>query len=163
MMTIRYELTEAEFCRAHRTHLRQSLFTVKNVMLLSFALLLGFLQAQALGPQSWATRIFFALWCGVVGFILYAYWALPPRLFRRFYSQNPGTEIELKKGPEGPMDVRQGESQRRLQAEDVSHVTRQRDLLLIHPKNGVPIAIPERALASSEDQDTLHGFLARSL
>ncbi len=162
-MNLHYQLTPLEFRQAHRTHLRRTLFTLKNLLLLSFALFLGFLQAQALGPQSWANRCFGLIAIAVIGFIAYSYVTLPKRLYRRFHSSDPVTVLELKQGSSGALEVRQGEIRRTFEAQDISHVTRQRGLLLIHPQGGVPIAIPERALASCEDQDTLHAFLARSL
>lgn len=162
-MTLHFQLTSVEFHQAHRTHLRRTLFTPKNLVLLSFALFLGFLQAQALGPQSWATRCFGLIAVAVIGFLAYSSITLPSRLYRRFHRNDPDTVLELKKGSAGILDVRQGEVRRTYEAQDISHVTRQRGLLLIHPKGGVPIAIPERALASNKDQDELHAFLARSL
>ena len=162
-MILRYELSKSEFCRAHRAHLRSTLVTLKNLGLLTLALLLGLLQAQALGPQSWATRLFGLIWLGVVGFIAYAYWMLPPRLFNRLYRSSPETEIELISKTSDNIEIKQGHSRRRLKADAITHVSRQNGLLLIHPKDGVPIVIPERALASDEDQETLRLFLARSL
>ncbi|MCM2322663.1 MAG: YcxB family protein [Oligoflexia bacterium] len=152
---IGFELTENEFLRAHRLHLRRSLLTFRNLVALTFALTLGALQVALFGSEQWALRVFALLWLAVLLFAAYAFLLLPLRLYRRDPRHSARQEGVLS--DEG-IRLRQGTSEVLHEWSGISRTFENAEFFLLVPHGGLPIAVPKRALGSVE-VTRFRGFL----
>ena len=146
---LRFELTESEFCKAHRGHLQRSLFSIKNIVLLTTALAIGAIQAQMFGGADWALKIFGLLWILVLAFMGWAYVFLPGRLFRG--SPRHSGPQRIRTEADG-LTLEQGDRRHFMPWSEISRVGEADGAVLVSPRHGVPILVPERAFASPEDR-----------
>jgi hypothetical protein len=141
---IKFSLSEALFCRAHRAHLRRSLFRAKNLFLITIALMIGAVQTQLFGGADWALQVFTGLWIAVIGLVLYVYLWMPGRIYRR----NPSYSCEqtIKVDETG---IQSGS--RILSWEELARgIEVYKDFLLVRPEHHIPWVIPRSAFQSDE-------------
>jgi hypothetical protein len=155
----RFQLSLGEFRKAHQTHLRQSLFTIKNLVLLTTALGIGSIQAQMFGGADWALRIFVGLWCLVLAFMAWAYLYLPERLYRK--SERHSSEQRIQTEDDG-LTLEQGGIKNFLEWGEISRVSESDGSVLLHRKHHIPILIPARAFSSAEERASFHERVERA-
>jgi hypothetical protein len=156
---LKYQLTESEFCKAHRNHLQRSLFSIKNLVLLTTALGIGAIQAAMFGGTDWALRIFAGLWVLVVAFAAWAFTQLPARIYRN--SQRHSGQQRLQTEEHG-ITVEQGGEKAFLEWKDIAGVTEAEGAVLLRRTHGVPIFIPERAFATAEERASFRERVERA-
>jgi hypothetical protein len=156
---LRFQLSESEFCKAHRGHLQRSLFSIKNLVLLTTALGIGAIQAQMFGGSDWAIRVFAGLWLLVVLFAAWAYAFLPGRLYRG--SDRHSGPQRLQTEQDG-ITLEQGDRKIFLAWNEISGVSETNGWVLLNRRNEVPIFIPERAFASAEERASFHERVERA-
>jgi hypothetical protein len=156
---LQYQLSEGEFCKAHRSHLQRSMFTVKNLVLLTTALGIGAIQAQMFGGADWALRVFAGLWLVVLVFMVWAYVFLPGRLYRNGERYSGAQRLQTE---EGGFTLQQGDRKGFLAWSEVVRVSESEGSVLLHRKQQVPILIPERAFGSAEQRASFHERVERA-
>lgn len=146
--TLRFDLSEGEFTRAHRVHLKRSLLTVKNLIFVSFALAIAASQAQVFGTGGMAGKIFALIWAGIISLAVYAYVALPGRLYRRWHATSTAHEITFGNTA---LDVRAGDFAHSYPWDTLSRVLFSQEDAFIYPKQGVPVIVPTRVFESADE------------
>lgn len=159
---VKFQLSENEFCRAHRVHLRRSLLTGWNVLLLTIALALASAQAQVLGGAEWAGRFFLGLWALVVVLMGYGYFELPRRLFRRS-ARYSGEQTLAIDGDGVSLTTEGGKSY--LGWEEISRAQETVGFFFIYSreKGALPILLPVRACGDDQTAEAVRGFLRKKL
>lgn len=156
----RFRLTESEYSAAHRAHLRRSLFTVKNLFLVTTALAIGAVQAQLFGGAEWALRVFAGLWCAIVFLVLFVYVRMPGQIYRR----HPGMsgEQEIRVDDQGAEWIIDGIS-KRLSWEEITKASDDPDSIYLHSHHGLPWILPKSVFRSEEQLRAFDQFVARKL
>ena len=147
---IRFQLSEAEFRKAHQIHLKRSLFTIKNVMLLSIAFGLGAIQAQMFGGVGWAGKVFAGLWGVTFLFMFYAYSQLPIRLYRRNSKYQLEQEYTFN---EDGIHHRQGDAEDDILWTSISQLVDGPGFLLIYSDRHLPDLLPKKEIGSAFELD----------
>lgn len=141
---INFLLSESLFCRAHRAHLRRSLFRAKNLFLITIALMIGAVQTQLFGGADWALQVFAGLWIAVVGLILYVYVWMPGRIYRRNSEFSSQQLIRVDS-----TGIQKGNHQ--LTWEELAQgIEVYSDFLMVRPEHSIPWIIPRSAFRSDE-------------
>lgn len=146
---LKFRQSEAEFSAAHRAYLRESLVTVKTLIAVSFALLLGLAQARVFGRSSGIFMIFIGLWLAVIGLIAVVYVMMPGRIYRKHPELAEEQKVVVK--TDG-VDWMAGKSHRVIPWKEISRVS------IDHPKfaylylrYGYPQVLPKEAFSSIDD------------
>lgn len=159
---LNFKLSEVDFVRAHRVHLRRTLLTGKNVVLVSFALAIGAIQAQMFGGFDAALKIFAGLWVVVILFMLYAWLQLPGKLYRR-RGENE-VEYNLRYDDEG-LRIDRGGVVREFSWKQVAYTAQSGGFVLLYFTSdanyggGLPFVVPERAFDYVDDIARLHDLV----
>jgi hypothetical protein len=149
LLELRYRISEAEFVRAHRAHLRRSLLTLRTGVLVLFALAIAALEAQVLGGASWALGIFCGLWALLVGVIGFTFFVQPGRIYRG----NPGYSEEQRLWVEETgLRLFSGERVEHFPWEELKEIVHAGEFVLVERPHRVPWVIPERAMEKGWDR-----------
>ncbi len=156
----RFTLSQEEFSRAHRHHLRRSFLTAKNFILISFALMIAGLQAQVLGPTGWASSLFLGIWVAVIAWSIYAYWKLPMHLYRR--DPRHGMEHVLTANRSG-LALESGGKKYFSAWDQIVRTAENSEFWFIYASSPLPTLIPKRAFESWESQEAFRAYVAERL
>ncbi|MCM2276669.1 MAG: YcxB family protein [Oligoflexia bacterium] len=154
---VAFVLSESEFVRAHRVHLRRSLLTFKNALALTFALGLGMVQAAIFGGEDWALRVFGLLWVMVIGFAAYSFVQLPRTLFRRQSRYSGPQEAVL--ASDGVRLRFQGGPEELRSWSELTETFEDHEFFFFRLRHGVPWIVPKRAFASPAEAARFRSFL----
>jgi hypothetical protein len=152
-----FRLSEDQFCEAHRTYLRHSLLTVKNLFLVTIALLIGLVQSQLFGVAEWVFWVFAGIWIAILGLVLFVYIWMPARVYRsrRGYSEAQKLVVD-----EEGLDWRAGD-QHRLMA--WKEIVRASDLhpeyVYFHLRHGFPEILPKEVFESEDELKAFDRFV----
>ena len=160
--SLRFQLPEPEFCRAHRLHLRRTLLNVKNIVLVTMAIGLAALQTQVLGPANWAGRLFGILWLLLLLLMVYAFLRLPSRLYHRKPALQGEFQLELDKDGISLHSVSTDEKEW-LDWTTLSRTSENREFFLFYFGASLPLIIPKRAFGSPEKIEEFRQFVGERL
>lgn len=146
---LRFLLSEALFCRAHRAHLRRRLFRAKNLFLVTIALLMGAVQTQLFGGADWALEVFALLWVAVIGLVIAVYIWMPRRIYRRS-PQYSGEQL-IRVNDVGVERTGSGSQPERLTWDELTRSLEiHTDFLVVRSEHRIPWVIPRSAFANEE-------------
>jgi hypothetical protein len=149
----RFQLTKEQFQEAHRAYLRQSLLTVKNLFLITIALLIGLVQAQLFGQANWILWIFGGAWLAVVGLCVFVYVWMPGRIFHARPSRAAIQDVAVD---QDGLNWKAGEKHRLIAWKDVSRASDLHpDYVYFHLHHGLPEVLPKSVFRTN---DELHAF-----
>ena len=155
-----FELSETEFTEAHRNHLRGSLLTGKNLILISLALGLAALQAQVLGPNSSVSVIFLGLWVAIIAFTAFAYLWLPIRFYRKNRGYQESQKITFTS------DHVEWKRLDRVDETPWTEVLRTREspaFYYFYSKGGLPMILPKKVFSSEVERADFRDYVADKL
>lgn len=156
--TFRFTLSEPQFCRAHRDHLRRHFLNPKSLALITLALGVGSIQARMFGNDNVAIWAFGALWLGILGFMAYAFMQLPRKLYRRDADHLAEHEFQVA---DGQLKYRAGASEQLLDASKISRLHTNREFIFIYGASALPWIIPRSVFGGEAEIQELFSFLKK--
>ena len=156
-----FSLSEVRFREAHRAYLRHSLLSIKNLFLVTIALMIGAVQAQIFGTANWVLWIFGGLWLGVVGLAIFVYFQMPGRIYKRRIELSG--EQKLVVDAEG-VDWSNLAGRRLISWKEIDRASDiHPDYVYLHLRHGLPQIIPKDALKNEEDLEAFDRFVHRQI
>ncbi len=157
----RFQLTEVQFREAHRAYLRHSLLTVKNLFLVTIALMIGMVQTQLFGAANWVLWIFGSIWLAVVGLSIFVYIWMPGRIFRT--RSGLSMEQELMVDEDG-LGWKTGERHRLISWAEIERASDiHPDYVYFHPRHGLPEILPKSVFRSDEELQAFDRFVQKQI
>ena len=160
-----FRLSEGEFCRAHRVHLRRTLLNVKTAVFVTIGVAFASLQAQVLGPDAWVNRFFGLLWLTIILLMIYAFFALPKRLYRK--KREYAFEHIIETDERG-LRVTVGNAVREYRWEDLSRISETPDFILLYfataEDRSLPFVIPKSSPhGPAQSEEEFRAYLYKML
>lgn len=157
----RFKLSEDQFKKAHRAYLRRSLLSVKNIFMLTIALLIGVVQSQLFGAANWVLWIFGGAWLAVVGLCIFVYIWMPGRIFRARPSLS---ETQIVRVDEEGIEWKAGDRHRQIAWSEIKRVSHiHRDFIYFHPHHGLPEILPKSVFKSEEELGNFNEFVQKCI
>jgi hypothetical protein len=156
-----FRLTEDQFREAHRAYLRHSLVTVKNLFLVTIALMIGMAQTQLFGAADWVLWVFGSLWLAVVGLSIFVYIWMPSRIYR---ARAGLSETQTVVVDEEGLDWKTGEKHRLIAWKELDRASDLHpEYVYFHPRHGMPDILPKSAFQSDEELESFDRFVQKCL
>jgi hypothetical protein len=157
----RFQLTAAQFQEAHRAYLRHSLLTVKNLFLVTIALLIGLVQAQLFGQANWILWVFGGAWLAVVGLCFFVYFWMPGKIYRARPSLSATQAVQVDQ--EG-LDWKSGDKHRLIAWKEIKRASDiHPEYVYFHPHHGLPEILPKSVFRSDEELHAFDRFVQKCL
>lgn len=157
----RFQLTADQFQEAHRAYLRHSLLTVKNLFMVTIALLIGVVQSQLFGQANWVLWIFGGAWLAVVGLCVFVYIWMPGRIYQARPSKSAPQIVNVD---QDGLDWQSGDKHRVIAWKEISQASDiHPDYVYFHPHHGLPEILPKSVFRSDEELKAFDRFVQKSL